>query len=41
MDSMVIVVEAHTPSSQGIHNQERLKDETLVAWNWEDVVHCD
>ena len=32
----MIVVEAQTPSSRGI-----LKHERLVAWNGEDVVHCD
>ena len=40
-ESMVSVVEAHTPSSRGILKQERLEDESLVAWNGEDVVHCD
>ena len=41
VESMVSVVEAHTPSSRGILNQERLADEITVAWNGEDVVHCD
>ena len=41
VESMVSVVEAHTPSSRGILNQERLEDEVMVAWNGEDVVHCD
>ena len=38
VDSMVSVVETHRSSSRGILNKERLEDETLVAWNGEDVV---
>ena len=41
VESMVSVVEAHTPPSRGILKQERLEDEALFAWNGEDVVHCD
>ena len=41
VESMVSVVEAHTPSSRGILLQNRLEDETVVAWNGEDVMHCD
>ena len=52
VESIVSVVEAHTPSSRGILNQERLNDEGLVAWSGdspvdhifpivEDVVHCN
>jgi hypothetical protein len=40
-ESMVSVIEAHTPSSRGILNQGRLEDEVMVAWNGEDIVHCD
>ena len=36
VESMVSVVEAQTPSSTGILNQERLEDEVMVAWNGED-----
>ena len=38
---MVSVVESQTPSSRGILNQERLEDEVIVAWNGEDLMHCD
>ena len=41
VESMVSVVEAHTPASRGILNQQRLEDEVMVAWNGEDTVHCD
>ena len=37
----VSVMEAHTPSLRGILDQRRLEDEILVAWNGEDVFHCD
>ena len=40
-ESMVCVMEAHTPSLSAIINQERLEDEVMVAWNGEDVFHCD
>ena len=38
---MVSVVEAHTPSSRAILDQQRLEDEIQVAWNGEDTFHCD
>ena len=41
VESMVSVLEAHTPSVRGILNQERLENEVMVAWNGEDVFHCD
>ena len=41
VESMVSVVEAHTPASRGIIPQNRLEDETIVSWNGEDVMHCD
>ena len=41
VESMVSVVEAHTPASRGIILQNRLEDETIVSWNGEDVMHCD
>ena len=41
VESMVIVVEAHTPSSKGKPNQESLEDEVMVAWIGEDVMNCD
>ena len=41
VESMVSVVEAHTPASRGIILQQRLEDETIVSWNGEDVMHCD
>ena len=40
-ETMVSVMEAHTPSLRGILDQRRLEDEILVAWNGEDVFHCD
>ena len=40
-ESMVSVVEAHTPASRVILKQERLEDEVMVAWNGEDVYHCE
>ena len=41
VESIVSVVEAHTPASRGILNQQRLEDEVMVAWNGEETVHCD
>ena len=41
VESMVSVVEAHTPPSRSILNQERLENEVIVAWNGEDTFHCD
>ena len=40
-ESMVSVVEAHTPALRAILNQRRLEDEIMVAWNGEDIYHCD
>ena len=40
-ESMVGVMEAHTPSLRAILDQRRLEDELLVAWNGEDVYHCE
>jgi hypothetical protein len=40
-ESMVSVMEAHTPSNRVLLNQEHLEDEIMVAWNGEDVFHCD
>ena len=40
-ESIMSVMEAHTPSLRAILNQERLEDEVMVAWNGEDVFHCD
>ena len=40
-ESMVSVVEAHTPASRAILDQQRLEDEVVVAWNGEDTFHCD
>ena len=40
-ESMVSVVEAHTPASRAILDQQRLEDEVMVAWNGEDTFHCD
>ena len=40
-ESMVSVMEAHTPSLRAILDQKRLEDELMVAWNGEDVYHCE
>ena len=40
-ESMVSVVEAHTPAFRAILDQQRLEDEVIVAWNGEDTFHCD
>ena len=40
VNSVVSVEQTHRSSSRGILDKERLEDETLVAWNGEDVVHC-
>ena len=37
-ESMVSVMEAHTPSNRVILNQERLEDEIMVSWNGEDSI---
>ena len=36
VESMVTVVEAHTPASRGILNQQRLEDEVMVTRNGEE-----
>ena len=41
VESLNCMVEAHTSSSRGILNQERLEDEVMVAWIGEDVMNCD
>ena len=41
VESMVSVMEAHTPASRGLLNQKRIEDEILVSWNGEDIYHCD
>ena len=40
-ESMVSVVEAHTPASRAILDQKRVEDEVMVAWSGEDTFHCD
>ena len=41
VESMVSVMEAHTPASRGLLNQKRIEDEILVSWNGGDIYHCD
>ena len=38
---MVSVMVAHTPAGRVLLDQERLEDEIIVAWNGEDIYHCD
>ena len=40
-ESMVSVMEAHTPAGRVLLDQERLEDEIIVAWNGDDIYHCD
>ena len=40
-ESMVSVMEAHTPTGRFLLDQERLEDEIILAWNREDIYHCD
>ena len=32
VESMVSVMEAHTPASRGLLNQQRIEDEMMVSW---------
>ena len=41
VESMVSVMEAHSPASRGLLNQQRIEDEMMVSWNGEDIYHCD
>ena len=41
VESMVSVMEAHSPASRGLLNQQRIEDEMMVSWNGEDLYHCD
>ena len=38
---MVSVMEAHSPASRGLLDQQRIEDEMCVSWNGEDIYHCD
>ena len=41
VESMVSVMDAHTPASRGLLIQQRIEDEMIVSWNGEDIYHCD
>ena len=41
VESMVSVMEAHSSPLRGLLDQERIENEMMVAWNGEDLYHCD
>ena len=41
VESMVSVMEAHSSPLRGLLDQTRIENEMMVAWNGEDLYHCD
>ena len=41
VESMVSVMEAHSSPLRGLTDQTRIEDEMQIAWNGEDIYHCD
>ena len=41
VESMVSVMEAHSSPLRGLLDQERIENEMMIAWNGEDLYHCD
>ena len=41
VESMVSVMEAHSSPLRGLLDQERIENKMMIAWNGEDLYHCD
>ena len=41
VESMVSVMEAHSSPVRGLTDQTRIENEMIIAWNGEDIYHCD
>ena len=41
VESMVSVMEVHSSSLRGLTDQQRIEHGMMVAWNGENIYHCD